>query len=63
LTASRHTRRLKSRIDSERVRIFRCRYFKSPVTYSYGSIGKDGHKILTNVDGTRHVDTDVGGAK
>jgi hypothetical protein len=49
-------KRKSSRIDSERVRIFKCRYCCAPVTYSYGSIDRDGKKLLTNVDGTRHVD-------
>jgi hypothetical protein len=49
-------RRPKSRIDAENVRIFKCKYCRQPVTFSYGSVDKNGRKILTNTDGTRHIE-------
>lgn len=58
---ARERRRPKSGIDSENIRIIKCRYCRQPVTFGYGSIGKDGRKILTNLDGTMHVDN--GGRK
>jgi hypothetical protein len=53
---NRRFNRRPSRVDSERVRIFKCRNCRQPVTFSYGSVDKDGRKILTNKDGTKHVD-------
>jgi hypothetical protein len=53
---NKNRRRPKSRIDGENVRIFKCRNCRRPVTFSYGSVDKDGRKILTNADGTKHVD-------
>jgi hypothetical protein len=58
--SGRYRRRPKSRIDSERVRIFRCKYCLQLVTYGYGSVDKDGKRLLTNVDGTKHVDREIG---
>jgi hypothetical protein len=48
--------RKSSRIDSKQVRIFKCKFCRQPVTFSYGNIDRDGKKLLTNVDGTRHID-------
>jgi hypothetical protein len=56
LTANRGRRRPKSRIDAENVRIFKCQYCRQPVTFSFGSVDKDSRKILTNTDGTKHID-------
>jgi hypothetical protein len=58
---NRYRRRPKSRIDSERVRIFKCKWCKQDVTFSYGSTDRDGKRVLTNVDGTRHTDEVEGG--
>jgi hypothetical protein len=49
-------RRRPSRIDTERIRIIRCKYFRAKITFGYGSVGRDGRKIPTNLDGTMHVD-------
>jgi hypothetical protein len=58
---SRHRRRPNSRIDSERVRIFKCKWCKQPVTFSYGSTDREDKRVLTNVDGTQHTDNEIGG--
>jgi hypothetical protein len=58
---NKNRRRPKSRIDTENVRIFKCKYCRQPVTFSYGSVDKDGCKILTNLNGTKHEDN--GGRK
>jgi hypothetical protein len=58
---NKNRRRPKSRIDAENVRIFKCKYCRQPVTFSYGSVDKDGLKILTNLNGTKHEDN--GGRK
>jgi hypothetical protein len=60
---NKNRRRPKSRIDSENVRIFRCKFCRSPITFGYGSVDKDGRKILTNTDGTKHVDGDKEGVE
>jgi hypothetical protein len=51
---SRRRRRHNSRIDS--VRIIKCKYCRQLVTYGYGSVDRDGKRVLTNVDGTKHGD-------
>ena len=38
------------------VKVIKCKYCRQPVTYSYGSLDRDGKRLLTNVNGTRHVD-------
>ena len=62
MTASRHRRRPSS-IDTERIRIIRCKYCRAKITFGYGSIGRDGGKIPTNLDGTMHVDVDKEGVE
>jgi hypothetical protein len=53
---NRNRRRPKSRIDSENVKIIRCKYCKQPITFSYGSVGRDGKAFPCNLDGTRHIE-------
>jgi hypothetical protein len=47
--------------DPNSIKIIKCRYCKQPITFSYGSVGRDGRPFATNPDGTKHVDASKGG--
>lgn len=53
---ARERRRPKSRIDSENIRIIKCKHCRQPITFGYGSVGRGGRKIPTNLNGTMHID-------
>jgi hypothetical protein len=58
---SRGRRRPKRLTDPKNIRVIKCRYCKQPITFSYGSVGRDGDPFPCNLDGTKHVER--GGAK
>ena len=38
------------------VKVIKCEYCKQPITFSYGSVGREGNPIPCNLDGTKHVE-------
>jgi hypothetical protein len=55
MTANRGRRRPKYAADTERIRIIYCKYCRQKITFSYGSIGRDGKKIACDLSGIAHV--------
>jgi hypothetical protein len=49
-------RRPKRPIDTGNIKVIKCKFCKQPITFSFGSVGRDGKKIPTNLNGTMHVD-------
>jgi hypothetical protein len=45
----------KHAVDTEKIKIILCKFCREKITFSYGSVGRDGKKIACDLDGTMHV--------
>ena len=59
----KNRRRPKHAVDTERIKIIRCKNCRQKITFSNNTVEGDGLRIPCNLDGTKHVDEANGGLR
>lgn len=52
---NKNRRRPKHAVDTERIKIILCKFCRQQITFSYGSVGRDGRRLACDLGGTMHV--------